>query len=108
MAVKKVSDVAKNAGISIDDALKAFAASGVQVSSGNDTVTDDDILSAGLDKRGQLDKRQEMLQKARERFKKGVKSKEVIVNNKSGAGQGGPLRPAGGAGGPRPQRAQPI
>ena len=90
MAVKKVSDVAKNAGISIDDALKAFAASGVQVSSGNDTVTDDDILSAGLDKRGQLDKRQEMLQKARERFKKGVKSKEVIVNNKSGAGQGGP------------------
>lgn len=90
MAVKKVSDVAKNAGISVEDTLKAFASAGVNVSSGNDTVTEDDIVSARLDKRGQLDKRQEMLQKARERFKKGVKSKEVIVNNKSGAGQGGP------------------
>ena len=59
-------------------------------SNGNDNVTDDDIVAAGFDKRGQLDKRQEMLQKARERFKKGVKSKEVIVNNKGGSGQSGP------------------
>lgn len=90
MAVKKVSDVAKNAGLSVEEVIKTFQASGVKVTNGNDNVTEDDIIAAGFDKRGQLDKRQEMLQKARERFKKGVKSKEVIVNNKGGSGQGGP------------------
>ena len=90
MAVKKVSDVAKNAGLSVEEVIKTFQASGVKVTNGNDNVTEDDIVAAGFDKRGQLDKRQEMLQKARERFKKGVKSKEVIVNNKGGSGQGGP------------------
>ena len=90
MAVKKVSDVAKNAGLIVEEVIKTFQASGVKVTNGNDNVTEDDIVAAGFDKRGQLDKRQEMLQKARERFKKGVKSKEVIVNNKGGSGQGGP------------------
>lgn len=90
MAVKKVSDVAKNAGLSVEEVIKTFQALGVKVTNGNDNVTEGDIVAAGFDKRGQLDKRQEMLQKARERFKKGVKSKEVIVNNKGGSGQGGP------------------
>lgn len=93
MALKKVSDVAKNAGVSIEEALKVLQASGVQVSSGNDTVKDEDVAAAGLDKRGQLDRRQEMLQKALERHKKGVKIKEVVVNNKgTGAQQDGPKK----------------
>ncbi len=87
MAVKKVSDVAKNAGISSEEAVKALQASGIQVSNGNDTVKDEDVIAAGLDKRGQLDRRQEMLQKALERHKKGVKIKEVVVNNKSTSSQ---------------------
>ncbi len=88
MAVKKVSDVAKNAGISVEEALKALTSSGANVSSGNDTVEDSFVEKAGLDKKSQLDsKRQEMLQKARERFKKGVKSKEVIVNTKGSSSQ---------------------
>lgn len=67
-------------------------ASGVQVSNGNDTVKDEDVTAAGLDKRGQLDRRQEMLQKALERHKKGVKIKEVVVSNKNtgGSQQDGP------------------
>lgn len=87
MALKKVSDVAKNAGISIEEAVKVLQASGVQVSNGNDTVKDEDVAVAGLDKRGQLDRRQEMLQKALERHKKGVKIKEVVVNNKGTGAQ---------------------
>ncbi len=92
MALKKVSDVAKNAGISIEETVKVLQASGVQVSNGNDTVKDEDVTAAGLDKRGQLDRRQEMLQKALERHKKGVKIKEVVVSNKNtgGSQQDGP------------------
>ena len=91
MAVKKVSEVAKIAGISVDEAVKVLQASGVQVSGGNDNVKEEDIVAAGLDKRGQLDRRQEMLQKALERHKKGVKIKEVVVNNKNtGSHQEGP------------------
>ncbi len=91
MAVKKVSEVAKIAGISVDEAVKVLQASGVQVSGGNDNVKEEDIVAAGLDKRGQLDRRQEMLQKALERHKKGVKIKEVVVNNKNtGSQQEGP------------------
>ena len=91
MALKKVSEVAKNAGISVEEALKVLQASGVHVSNGNDTVKDEDVTAAGLDKRGQLDRRQEMLQKALERHKKGVKIKEVVVNNKNtGSQQEGP------------------
>ena len=91
MALKKVSDVAKNAGINVEEAVKILQASGVQVSSGNDNVKDEDVIAAGLDKRGQLDRRQEMLQKALERHKKGVKIKEVVVSNKStGSQQDGP------------------
>lgn len=82
MALKKVSEVAKKAGVSVDEALKVLQASGVHVSKGDDTVQDEDVAAAGLDKRGQLDRRQEMLQKALERHKKGVKIKEVVVNNK--------------------------
>lgn len=94
MALKKVSDVAKNAGVSVDEALKVLQASGIQVSKGDDTVKDEDVAAAGLDKRGQLDRRQEMLQKALERHKKGVKIKEVVVNNNKGAGnqQEGPKK----------------
>lgn len=92
MALKKVSDVAKNAGISIEETVKVLQASCVQVSNGNDTVKDEDVTAAGLDKRGQLDRRQEMLQKALERHKKGVKIKEVVVSNKNtgGSQQDGP------------------
>ena len=92
MALKKVSDVAKNAGISIEETVKVLQASGVQVSNGNDTVKDEDVTAAGLDKRGQLDRRQEMIQKALERHKKGVKIKEVVVSNKNtgGSQQDGP------------------
>ena len=92
MALKKVSDVAKNAGISIEETVKVLQASGVQVSKGNDTVKDEEVTAAGLDKRGQLDRRQEMLQKALERHKKGVKIKEVVVSNKNtgGSQQDGP------------------
>ena len=92
MALKKVSDVAKNAGISIEETVKVLQASGVQVSNGNDTVKDEDVTAAGLDKRGQLDRRHEMLQKALERHKKGVKIKEVVVSNKNtgGSQQDGP------------------
>ncbi len=92
MVLKKVSDVAKNAGISIEETVKVLQASGVQVSNGNDTVKDEDVTAAGLDKRGQLDRRQEMLQKALERHKKGVKIKEVVVSNKNtgGSQQDGP------------------
>ena len=57
MAVKKVSEVAKIAGISVDEAVKVLQASGVQVSGGNDNVKEEDIVAAGLDKRGQLDRR---------------------------------------------------
>ena len=53
MAVKKVSEVAKIAGISVDEAVKVLQASGVQVSGGNDNVKEEDIVAAGLDKRGQ-------------------------------------------------------
>ena len=87
MAFKKVSEVAKNTGISVDEALKVLQASGVHVSKGDDTVKDEDVAAAGLDKRGQLDRRQEMLQKALERHKRGVKIKEVFVNNKSTGSQ---------------------
>lgn len=87
MALKKVSEVAKKAGVSVDEALKVLQASGVHVSKGDDTVQDEDIAAAGLDKRGQLDRRQEMLQKALERHKKGVKIKEVVVNNKGTGSQ---------------------
>lgn len=93
MAFKKVSEVAKNTGISVDEALKVLQASGVHVSKGDDTVKDEDVAAAGLDKRGQLDRRQEMLQKALERHKRGVKIKEVFVNNKStGSQQEGPKK----------------
>ena len=93
MAFKKVSEVAKNAGISVDEALKVLQSSGVHVSKGDDTVKDEDIAATGLDKRGQLDRRQEMLQKALERHKKGVKIKEVVVNNKgTGNQQDGPKK----------------
>ena len=61
MALKKVSEVAKKAGVSVDEVLKVLQASGVHVSKGDDTVQDEDIAAAGLDKRGQLDRRQEML-----------------------------------------------
>ncbi len=93
MAFKKVSEVAKNTGISVDEALKVLQASGVHVSNGDDTVKDEDVAAAGLDKRGQLDRRKEMLQKALERHKRGVKIKEVFVNNKStGSQQEGPKK----------------
>ncbi|MDE7314603.1 MAG: hypothetical protein K2N11_02750, partial [Mucispirillum sp.] len=93
MALKKVSEVAKKAGVSVDDALKVLQASGVHVSKGDDTVKDEDVAAAGLDKRGQLDRRQEMLQKALERHKKGVKIKEVVVNNKgTGSQKDGPKK----------------
>ncbi len=89
MAVKKVKDVAKNAGISVEETLKTLKSFGITVSSGEDNVKDEDITKAGLDKKhNQVDKkRQEMLQKARERFKKGVKIKEVIVTDKGNTSQ---------------------
>lgn len=92
MALKKVSEVAKKAGVSVDDALKVLQASGVHVSKGDDTVKDEDVAAAGLDKRGQLDRRQEMLQKALERHKKGVKIKEVVVNKGTGSQKDGPKK----------------
>lgn len=83
MAVMKVSEAAKKAGISVEDALKALHSAGINAASGSDTVTEEDLAASGIaaDKRAQLDsRRREVFQKAQERHRKGVKFKEVFVN----------------------------
>lgn len=80
MSVVKVSEVAKKADVSVEDALTKLKSAGVNVSSGDDGVREEDVTAAGLDsKHSQLDRRQEMLKKALERHKRGVKIKEVVV-----------------------------
>lgn len=80
MALFKVSDVAKKADISVEEAISKLKSAGAEVASGNDTVREEDVAAAGLDsKYSQLDRRQEMLKKALERHKRGVKIKEVVV-----------------------------
>lgn len=80
MALFKVSDVAKKADISVEEAIAKLKSAGAEVASGNDTVREEDVAAAGLDsKYSQLDRRQEMLKKALERHKRGVKIKEVVV-----------------------------
>ncbi|MDE7169942.1 MAG: hypothetical protein K2N67_07070, partial [Mucispirillum sp.] len=79
----KVSEAAKKAGISVEDALKALHSAGLNAASGSDTVTEEDLAASGIaaDKRAQLDsRRREVFQKAQERHRKGVKFKEVFVN----------------------------
>ena len=86
MAVIKVSEVAKRAEMTISDAIKKLQQAGINVSSGDDTVSEDALIDAGLDgsgKHSQLDRRQEMLKKALERHKRGVKIKEVVINKNS-------------------------
>lgn len=89
MSFVKVSEVAKKAEISVEDALTKLKSAGVNVSSGDDGVREEDIAAAGLDsKYSQLDRRQEMLKKALERHKRGVKIKEVVVGKGGQAEQG--------------------
>ena len=80
MASFKVSEVAKKAEISVGDALDRLKSAGVKVNSGEDIVQEEEVAAAGLDsKYFQVDRRQEMLKKALERHKRGVKIKEVVV-----------------------------
>lgn len=80
MSSFKVSDVAKKAEMSVEETVSKFKNAGINVNSGDDSVREEDVVSAGLDsKYTQLDRRQEMLKKALERHKRGVKIKEVVV-----------------------------
>lgn len=81
MALIKVGDVAKKIGISVSDTIKKLQQAGIKVSSEDDKVDENSIINAGIDLTYQsLDKRQEMLHRAMERHKKGVKFHEVPVN----------------------------
>ncbi len=92
MALIKVSEVAKRAEVSVGDAIKKLQLAGFSVSGADDTVSEEDAAAAGLEggRHSQLDRRQEMLKKALERHKRGVKIKEVVVNKNS------PLEPQQG------------
>lgn len=92
MALIKVSEVAKRAEVSVGDAIKKLQLAGFSVSGADDTVSEEDAAAAGLEggRHSQLDRRQEMLKKALERHKRGVKIKEVVVNKIS------PLEPQQG------------
>ena len=85
MASIKVSEVAKRAAVSVGDAIKKLQQAGIGVSGADDTVSEEDAAAAGLGgvKHSQLDRRQEMLKKALERHKRGIKIKEVVVGKNS-------------------------
>ncbi len=81
MALIKVGDVAKKIGISVGDTIKRLQQVGIKVSSEDEKVEESSIVNAGIDLNPQpLDKRQEMIKRAIERHKKGVKFHEVQVN----------------------------
>ncbi len=81
MAVYKVSEAAKNVGIDPEEMIKKLNGVGVSVSSSDDTVSDNDLslITDKSQQKASLDKRQEMLKKAMERHKSGVKIKEVVL-----------------------------
>ncbi len=81
MAVYKVSEAAKNVGIDPEEMIKKLNGVGVSVSSLDDTVSDNDLslINDKSQQKASLDKRQEMLKKAMERHKSGVKIKEVVL-----------------------------
>lgn len=85
MASIKVSEVAKRAAVSVGDAIKKLQQAGIDVSGADDTVSEEDAAAAGLGgvKHSQLDRRQEMLKKALERHKRGIKIKEIVVGKNS-------------------------
>ena len=81
MAVYKVSEAAKNVGIDPEEMIKKLNGVGVSVSSSDDTISDNDLslINDKSQQKTSLDKRQEMLKKAMERHKSGVKIKEVVL-----------------------------
>jgi len=81
MAGIKITDAAKKAGISEDEAKQKIEEGGFKVADDN-TVGDDAVKALGVDpKHLRLDRRQEMLKKAMERHKRHPRSREVKVGS---------------------------